>query len=206
MLIGIVDYGMGNLQSVWNAIDYVGGDPLLVTQPDQLDECSHVILPGVGAFGAVMDNLRRTGFDEALRRAVLEQAKPFLGICLGLQVLAKTSDEHGRHDGLGWFDAHVRRFDPKPGLEVPHMGWNDIRVSQDHPVLRGYNRGKPCFYFTHSHYIVCDDSAEVAAWCDHGGEFACAIAHDTMIATQFHPEKSQDNGLRLFENFVAWRP
>jgi glutamine amidotransferase len=198
---------MGNVRSVHNALDMLGIDAVVTADPDVIATAERLILPGVGAFGDAMGNLRTRGLVEVLSREVLEKKKPFLGVCLGMQLLARSSSEHGKHEGLGWFDADVVRFDlPHKGLKVPHMGWNDVATRKAHPLLRGLREDQFVFYFVHSFHVVCRDSDDVVADCEYGHPFAAAIARDNIFATQFHPEKSQDNGLQILRNFSEWAP
>ena len=206
-MIAIVDYGMGNLRSVANAIAYCGAEPQVTDRADDLAEASHLVLPGVGAFGDAMARLSERGLIEPLTEQVLRKGKPLLGICLGMEVLAARSSEHGEHRGLGWFDADVVRLVPRErGLKVPHMGWNTIAAKVDHPVLRGLTPQQLTFYFVHSYHMACRSTGDVVATCDYGGSFAAIVGRDNTIATQFHPEKSQDSGLQLLTNFLRWRP
>jgi glutamine amidotransferase len=206
-MIAIVDYGMGNVRSVHNALDSLGQQAVVSADPAALAAADRLILPGVGAFGDAMANLRSRGLVEVLSCEVLEKRKPFLGICLGLQLLAKSSTEHGRHEGLGWFNAEVVRFElSADGLKIPHMGWNDVTPCQSHPLLAGLNQEQFVFYFVHSFHIVCRDAGDIAASCEYGYPFTAAVARENIFATQFHPEKSQDNGLQVLRNFVEWEP
>jgi imidazole glycerol-phosphate synthase subunit HisH len=198
---------MGNVRSMHNALDMLGIDAVVTADPDVIATAERLILPGVGAFGDAMGNLRTRGLVEVLSREVLEKRKPFLGVCLGMQLLARSSSEHGTHEGLGWFDADVVRFDlPHNGLKVPHMGWNDVATRKVHPLLHGLREDQFVFYFVHSFHVVCRDSDDVVADCEYGYPFAAAIARDNIFATQFHPEKSQDNGLQILRNFSEWAP
>lgn len=207
-MIAIVDYGLGNVQSLMNALDYTGNSAELTRDSAKLLNASHIILPGVGAFGDAMAELEKRNLVDTLRRAVLEQGKPFLGICLGLQLLAQSSTEHGFHQGLGWLDATVGRFalDGASGWKVPHMGWNDIEPAVGHPVLAGLNPKSRDFYFVHSFHISCRQQRDVLATASYGYSFTAAVARNNIVATQFHPEKSQDNGLELLSNFAQWNP
>lgn len=205
--VAIIDYGMGNVRSVANAVDYCGADPVVTADPQEIADASHLILPGVGAFGDAMTNLRRRGLDEVLHREVREKGKPMLGVCLGMQVLAGVSREHGDHQGLGWFDADVVRIIPEtPGLKVPHTGWNEAAPTRSHPIFAGLAKSRLTFYFVHSFHMRCRDEADRLAIFEHGGRFTAAVARDNIVATQFHPEKSQDSGVRLLTNFIRWRP
>jgi imidazole glycerol-phosphate synthase subunit HisH len=206
-LIAILDYGMGNVRSVCNAFEYIGQDAVVTADARAIDDADHLVLPGVGAFGDAMGNLLNRGLVEILERQVFEKGKPLLGICLGLQLLAKRSEEHGTHAGLGWLDACVVRFNGDThGLKVPHMGWNDVRRTGEHPVMRTLSEVQLTFYFVHSFHIVCHSEADVAGTCEYGQTFTAAVAHNNLFATQFHPERSQDNGLQLLTEFVRWNP
>ena len=200
-MIQIIDYEMGNLRSVQKALERAGATAEFCTDPARLDDAAAVVLPGVGAFGDAAALLRSTGFD----RAVLDFAasgRPLLGICLGLQLLLDESDEGGRHEGLGLIPGTVERFESRPGMEIPHMGWNTVSRRGDHPLLTAVPEGEH-FYFVHSHFVRPAEASDVALTCDHGGEFCAAVARGNVFATQFHPEKSQDAGRRLLEAFVA---
>lgn len=207
-MIAVIDYGMGNVRSMTNALYYVGHDAVVTADPKVIDNASHIILPGVGAFGDAMHNITVRGLDAVLRQQVLEKGKPFLGVCLGLQLLAKSSEEHGHHVGLGWFDAEVIKFkfNGNERLKVPHMGWNEVVPRTDHAIFRHLKDTEMTFYFVHSFHIVCRRQSDVAATCDYGLTFAAAVARDNIVATQFHPEKSQDNGIQVLNNFLEWNP
>ncbi|GAB4363887.1 MAG: imidazole glycerol phosphate synthase subunit HisH [Deltaproteobacteria bacterium] len=207
--IGVVDYGMGNLRSVGKALES-GGFPVVVSgSPRELSRCRGIVLPGVGAFRDCMENLRRQDLLPWLREFLAED-RPFLGICLGLQVLFAESEEFGRHEGLGIFPGTVVRFPTEPPApagakgrhrrKVPHMGWNRVSIVQDHPVLRGIPDGT-YFYFVHSYHVVPDDPSLVACRTPYGIEFVSAVARNNLLAVQFHPEKSQAAGLAVLENF-----
>ena len=206
-MIAIIDYGMGNVQSVYNTLEYIGEDAIITRDSDTIDNASHIILPGVGAFRDAMKNLEERSLIEVLNRQVFEKGKPFLGICLGLQLLAKCGYEHGYKSGLGWIDAEVIRFDFKDceKLKIPHVGWNDIQPKINHPIFNNLKQSEFTFYFVHSFHIDCKQKDDVAATCNYGYDFTAAIAKDNIFATQFHPEKSQDNGLQIIQNFVNWR-
>lgn len=206
-MIAIIDYGMGNLRSVFNALTYLGQDVVITSQPYKIRDSSHIILPGVGAFGKAMANLEERGLIGILNQEVLKHGKPFLGICLGLQLLAKCSYEHGFHSGLGWFEGEVNRFKFNGNdLKFPHIGWNNIMLKIEHPFFARLQDGQLTFYFVHSYHITCDKPDNIAATCEYGYEFTAVIAKENIIATQFHPEKSQDSGIQLLENFVRWDP
>lgn len=205
-MIAIVDYGMGNLRSVQKALQRVGADARIVDRPEALDTADKVVLPGVGAFRDAVAHLRSQGFVAPLMR-VIESDRPLLGICLGLQLLFDVSHEDGEQVGLGVFSGQVRRFSfddvtQATRLKVPHMGWNQLRWDASCPLLDGLDQGA-YFYFVHSYYVDPDASTLARATCDYGIEFTAMVWRDNLYATQFHPEKSQQNGMRLLENFSA---
>jgi glutamine amidotransferase len=205
-VIAVVDYDMGNLHSVQFALDRAGGDVRVIRAPEELREAERIVLPGVGAFGECVRNLHASGLLEALTEEVMHKAKPFLGICLGMQVLASQGHEGGLHSGLNWVPGVVRRFDlAAQELKVPHVGWNEVRPCGSQPMFKGF-RKPPAFYFVHSYHLVAEDVRHVAATCDYGGPFTAAVVSGNVFATQFHPEKSQHDGLRLLENFLDWMP
>lgn len=201
--IAIVDYGMGNLHSVANALVAVGGEPVLVDNPEALAAYEQLILPGVGAFGDAARRLESSGLGQALTEQV-NAGKSVMGICLGMQLMCKTSEEGGVHHGLGWFDAHVRLFPETLKVKVPHIGWNNLDFTRAHGVLTDLN-GSPDVYFVHSYRVECTDKHDVLAWSDYGEPFAAMIAHDNVCGLQFHPEKSQRVGLAMLKNFVEGR-
>jgi imidazole glycerol-phosphate synthase subunit HisH len=204
--IGVIDYGMGNLLSVFHALERAGSDVRICRDPSELAEVDRIVLPGVGAFGDCMANLSGRGFVEALQETVIRRKKPILGICLGMQAMARRSYEGGEHPGLGWFDADVVRLRPSdPSLRIPQIGWNDVTCRPGSPLFAGIPE-KPDFYFVHSYYMKCEDPDDVEAACDYGGTVTAAVRKGNIFATQFHPEKSQDYGLRVLENFLKWQP
>ena len=205
-MIGIIDYGMGNVRSVSNALTYLGAEPVVTSDPAVLDECDRLILPGVGAFGDAMSQLRSRGLIPILERQALERAKPMLGICLGMQLLARLSYEHGEHQGLGWFDGEVVRFDGERGIKVPHMGWNTVTLRRPHPLFAGLSAEHLDFYFVHSFHVTCKDPRDVLATTIHGDEVTVAIGRGNVVGVQFHPEKSQDNGMHVLAAFASWVP
>ncbi|MBM4047036.1 MAG: imidazole glycerol phosphate synthase subunit HisH [Planctomycetes bacterium] len=198
----IVDYGMGNLRSVQKALERVGCPAAVVDCPDALDTASKIVLPGVGAFGDAMDGLRQRGLVEPLVRNI-RAGKPFLGICLGLQLLFTKSYEDGEHEGLDLIPGEVVRFDSAahPDLKIPHMGWNRIRKARKVRALAGVG-DDTYMYFVHSYYVRPNDAAVAATRTDYGVPFVSAIEFENLFATQFHPEKSQANGLRILGNFA----
>ncbi|HJQ83033.1 MAG TPA: imidazole glycerol phosphate synthase subunit HisH [Candidatus Binatia bacterium] len=199
--IAIVDYGMGNLRSVQKAFERVGHAADVTRDPDRITAAPGVVLPGVGAFGACMANLTALGLVEPVKGAI-RSGRPFLGICLGMQLLFDESEEFGPIAGLGVLRGRVVRFAPDPARKVPHMGWNGLTVVRRPPALAGIEDGD-YVYFVHSYYPVPADSAVVATTTGYGVDFASSVAQDNVFACQFHPEKSQRIGLRLLENFVG---
>lgn len=200
-MIVIIDYGMGNLRSVQKAFEAVGHRAEIVEDPDRIRAASHVVLPGVGAFADAMAELRRTGMDEAFKEAV-RAGKPCLGVCLGLQLLFTTSFEDGEYTGLDLIPGKVVRFDPRPGLKVPHMGWNTLTVRRPIPLLEGIGED-PSVYFVHSYHAEPDDPADVAATSDYPEPFTAVVNRENLTACQFHPEKSQRVGLAMYANFAG---
>lgn len=200
-MIGIIDYGLGNLRSVAGAVARSGAEPLITSKVSDLEAAEKLILPGVGAFGDGMAKLGRLGLVDALNRLVLEKKRPILGICLGAELMADESDEFGRHRGLGWLRAHVTRMEPR-GLRVPHVGWNEVKQTAP-SVLFADVPDRSLFYFVHSYEIRCDDPALVVGTCEYGGAVTAVLQRDNVYGTQFHPEKSQRHGLTLLQNFLS---
>jgi glutamine amidotransferase len=199
--IAIIDYQMGNLRSVQKGFEKVGHPATITSDPEQLAAADKIVLPGVGAFGDAMAELQRRGLVEPIRAAVAS-GKPFLGICLGLQLLFDVGYEGGEFAGLGILRGKVMRFDLPPEYKVPHMGWNRGTIKRRAPVLEGIEDGA-YFYFVHSYHAVPDDPGVIAIETDYGGPFCAAVWRDNIFATQFHPEKSQETGLKLLKNFAA---
>jgi imidazole glycerol-phosphate synthase subunit HisH len=198
--VAIVDYGMGNLRSVQKAFERLGHAAEVTGDADRIAAAPAVVLPGVGAFGACMANLAGRGLVEPVRRAI-DAGRPFLGICLGMQLLFEESEEFGPVRGLGVLRGRVVRFAPDPARKIPHMGWNQLRVARRAPALDGIDDGA-WVYFVHSYYPVPAEPDVVATTTGYGTEFASSVVRDNVFACQFHPEKSQRVGLRLLENFV----
>ncbi len=201
-MITIVDYGMGNLRSVQKAFEKVGAEAEICADPDKIAKASKLILPGVGAFRDAIQALK----DQSLVEPILEHAqsgKPFLGICLGLQLLFDVSYEDGEYAGLGLIPGKVVRFEDQPDLKIPHMGWNQIERTAEHPILAGVPAHE-YFYFVHSYYVAPDNAEDVAAYTEYGCRFASMVARDNIVASQFHPEKSQNAGLKLLQNFASF--
>ncbi|NOX53952.1 MAG: imidazole glycerol phosphate synthase subunit HisH [Planctomycetes bacterium] len=199
-MITIVDYGMGNLRSVQKAFEKLGVRAEITSDPDQVARAETLVVPGVGAFRDAMDELRRQGLVEPICKHI-QADKPFLGICLGLQLLFDVSYEDGQWEGLGIVPGKVVRFQNQPGLKVPHMGWNSLKVVAESPLLEGVPDGS-YFYFVHSYYVVPEDREVVTAETDYGVWFTSMIRRGNLFATQFHPEKSQRLGLKLLDNFA----
>ncbi|TNE39289.1 MAG: imidazole glycerol phosphate synthase subunit HisH [Alphaproteobacteria bacterium] len=209
----IIDYGSGNLRSAAKAFERAAlnaglSEEIIVSaDPRALSRASRIVLPGVGAFQDCMTGLTAiAGMREALDEAVLRQAKPFFGICVGMQLMAREGIEFGHHPGLGWIDGAVVHLEPSDKtLKIPHMGWNELVIEKAHPVLEDLGAA-PHVYFVHSYHMACADKAHVLASTDYGQKVTAVVGRDNLIGTQFHPEKSQRIGLKLIENFLRWRP
>ncbi len=210
--IALIDYGAGNLHSVKNALGAAGARGVAVTaDPDIVRGAQRIVLPGVGSFRACYEGLTGIpGMVEALEEQVLERGVPFLGICVGLQLLATRGLEHGECPGLGWISGEVRLIERSdPAIRVPHMGWNDVALTR-HPNI-GHHGDSGLIeegeaYFLHSYHFQPEDGRDIAAMTDHGGGLVAAIARDNIIGVQFHPEKSQAYGIALLERFLEWKP
>ncbi len=211
--VAIVDYGSGNLRSAAKAFERAAQDlPLSVivtSEPELVAAARWIVLPGVGAFADCRRGLAAVdGLEAALREAVIARARPFLGICVGMQLMARRGLEHGVHEGLGWIDGEVAALRPQdPGLKIPHMGWNDLAfpAGPRHPVFAGIAQGRHV-YFVHGYGFRSVIPEQVLAVVDYGGPLVAAVGRDNLIGTQFHPEKSQAVGLRLIAGFLAWKP
>jgi glutamine amidotransferase len=201
-MIAVVDYGMGNLRSVQKALERVGAEAEVTRESGKILSARGVVLPGVGAFSACMKNLERYELLEPVRQ-VIQKKKPFLGICLGFQLLFSESQEFGPQKGLDLFHGKVVGFQPRDGLKIPHMGWNRVEKRKDSPFLEGICEGD-YFYFVHSYYVVPEDPSLTATVTPYGTPFVSSIATDHLFACQFHPEKSQELGLRILANFVGF--
>jgi glutamine amidotransferase len=199
-MIAIVDYGMGNLRSVQKGFEKVGQKAIVTGEPSEVAAADKVVLPGVGAFEDCIKELRRKNLVDPVLEAI-HGNRPFLGICLGLQLLFETSYENGEHKGLGVFPGEVVRFQLPKGYSIPHMGWNQLNIRRQAPILAGIAEGTHV-YFVHSYYVVPEDQNIIATETDYGGPFCSMIWHNNVFATQFHPEKSQADGLRILKNFA----
>ena len=200
LMITIVDYQMGNLRSVQKGIEKVGGEAKISSDPQEIATADKLILPGVGAFKDAIDEIRRRDLESAILEFI-DSGKPFLGICLGLQLLFERGLENGEHRGLGVFAGDVIRFDIDANLKVPHMGWNTVTKKNDSPLIQHIEDGTH-FYFVHSYHVKPADDSIIALECDYGGPFCAMVWKDNVFATQFHPEKSQANGLSLLDHFA----
>ncbi len=216
MSVAIIDYGSGNLHSAAKAFEYAARasqhpQPIIVTNdPDRVFRADRIVLPGVGAFADCRRGLDAVdGMVEAMTEAVRVKARPFFGICVGMQLMAERGLEYETTDGLGWIGGDVEKIAPRDeSLKIPHMGWNTLTQMSEHPVLEGLALGAEGrhAYFVHSYHLNAKDGREVVARCDYGGPVTAIVARDTMLGTQFHPEKSQRFGLSLIANFLRWKP
>lgn len=200
-LVGIVDYRSGNILSIENAFLHLGARVTLIRTETEIAPVTHLILPGVGAFGHCAEKLAATGLIEPLRRATFDEKKPLLGICVGMQLLADHGEEAGGHDGLGWVGGRVGAMHaPSPEIRIPHVGWNDVRFEEDFGAFRAGD--SPDFYFDHSFAYSSPRRGRVIGSCDHGGRFAAIVRDGNIVAAQFHPEKSQASGMRFLTGFL----
>ncbi len=223
--VAVIDYGSGNLRSAAKAFQHVAesegleADVIITSRAEDVARADRIVLPGQGAFGDCIGGLKNVdGMIAALEEAVLQKARPFFGICVGMQLMASRGLEHGVHQGLGWIEGDVVRMTPSdPALKIPHMGWNTLDITTQgraHPVLRGITQKgvdgasghAPHFYFVHSFMVQLRDQRQALAECGYGGSFTAIIGRDNMIGTQFHPEKSQEDGLMLIRDFLLWKP
>lgn len=212
MSVAIIDYGSGNLRSAGKAFECAANElGLKVSVTDRAEDlvtASHIVLPGVGSFADCKQGLiSLPGVVEALCQAVIFEGRPFLGICVGMQLLADVGREHGEHKGLAWIEGEVSRLTPSDEkLKIPHMGWNDLHIkAADHPFFSGVEQGSHV-YFVHSYGFKCSNPGDVLASVDYGGPIAAVVGCENVIGTQFHPEKSQSTGLKMITNFLKWRP
>ena len=216
MSVVIIDYGSGNLHSAAKAFERASTESetnrsiKVSADPHEVRRASHIVLPGVGAFGDCKAGLAAIdGMIETLEETVHREARPFLGICVGMQLMAERGLEHGLTEGFGWVGGEVRAIEPDdPELKIPHMGWNTLSVDARHPLLEGIEVGDQGqhAYFVHSYHLAADDEADVVAHADYGGPVTAMVGRDNMVGTQFHPEKSQKLGLKMIANFLKWTP
>jgi glutamine amidotransferase len=206
MTVAIIDYGSGNLRSVAKAFEHVADAKKvhITDTPQPLAEASHIVLPGVGSYGDCMRGLKAlSGMIPALCEQVLERKKPFLGICVGMQMLFERGHEHGIHEGLGWLKGEVVPIKCAPPLRVMHMGWNELDIRSAHPLFHGIGKGDHA-YFVHSYHARCSNASDLLASVDYGQSLAAVVGQDNIMGTQFHPEKSQATGLQLLKNFLGF--
>jgi len=203
-MLAIIDYNMGNVRSIMNSFDLLGEEVCITDDPKKISDSDAIILPGVGAFSDGMNNLKEKNLIQVLEKEVMEKKKPYLGICLGLEFLAEKSFEGGTHEGLGWIKGEVIRIEPnEPSFKIPHIGWNDTKIIKEDILLNEIQ--DPVYYYLHSYYLNVDDSEKkyITSICNYGGVDITATIHkDNIFATQFHPEKSQETGLKLLKNFL----
>ena len=205
----IIDYGAGNVESVLNALSFVKNNEnfLVSNKPSDIRAANHLILPGVGAFGDCMDGLKSVeGLLPEIRKQVLVEKKPFLGICVGMQVLSSIGHENGEHQGLGFINGKVEKITAQEGLKIPHMGWNEIMLKPTkHPALKDVKNGEH-FYFANSYHFICQNENNVLAQVEYGSKINAIVAKENILGIQFHPEKSGEAGLLILKNFLNWRP
>ena len=205
MKIALIDYGSGNLQSAYKALELVSNSKtkvFITSNSKDLLKADKIILPGVGAFADCIKGLKSiSGMIDVLNEVVLEKKKPFLGICIGMQLLATKGKEKGDHDGLGWIKGKVIKIKKIKKIKIPHMGWNTVKVISKHPILK---RKKFESYFVHSYNFICKNKKNIIATCDYQQKITAIVGKENIIGTQFHPEKSQKIGLEILKNFVSW--
>jgi glutamine amidotransferase len=199
-MVAIIDYGAGNLQSVKKALDFLGFESVITQDSNVIESASHVILPGVGSFGDAMASIKQRGLEDIIKKSA-DGSKPFLGICLGLQLLFESSEESPNVDGLGIFKGNIVKIPRDNGIKVPHMGWNSIELKQTNGIFENVKQDS-YVYFVHSYYLKNAEPDVVAATTHYGVDIQCAVQHGKVCATQFHPEKSGDVGLQLLRNFM----
>lgn len=204
-MIGVLDYGMGNLMSVRNSLENLFFESKVISSPDDFSDITHLIIPGVGAFPEAIRNIKEQGYLTPIRQFANE-GKPLLGICLGMQLLANGGDEVTQTEGLGLINGWIKKMKPD-GLSVPHIGWNELRFIQDHPIFEGVKKTSDV-YFVHSFYFDAYDNSNIVTTTDYGFDFVSVVKNDrgNVVGTQFHPEKSQKQGLRILENFAKMKP
>ena len=200
-MIAIIDYGAGNLQSVKKAFDFIGAESVITDNPEIINACDRILLPGVGSFGDAMDSMHKSGLVETVKQNALS-GKPFLGICLGLQLLFEESEESPGVKGLGIFKGKIKKFSPDMGLKIPHIGWNSLEIKQKNTLFKNVPENS-YVYFVHSYYLHAEDEEDVATVTNYGIDFHSAVGKNNIFATQFHPEKSGDVGLQILKNFAS---
>ncbi len=200
-MIAIIDYGAGNLQSVKKALDFIGAENVITDNPETINSCDKILLPGVGSFGDAMDSMSQKGLVETVKENALS-GKPFLGICLGLQLLFEESEESPGVKGLGIFKGKIKKFPNDMGLKIPHIGWNSLEIRQNDTLFKDIPENS-YVYFVHSYYLHAEDESDIATVTNYGIDFHSAVGKDNIFATQFHPEKSGDVGLQILKNFAS---
>lgn len=204
--VHLVDTGVNNLLSICNALEMAGANLEICRTPEELSEADRIVLPGVGAYRDCIGGLVNGGFVPTLNELIFQKKLPILGICVGMQMMARRSYEGGEYEGLGWFEADVVKIQPDDAkLRVPQIGWNSTTFRAGEPLAVGLPQN-PDLYYVHSYYLKCDNPEDIAATCDYGLAVTSSVRKNNIVATQFHPEKSQDFGLRVLENFLQWRP
>lgn len=200
-MIVVVDYGAGNLRSMINKLERLGVDAVVSQKPEIILKADKLILPGVGFFSTGMENLKKYKLVDVLNKTVLERKIPILGICLGMQLFSKRSEE-GNAEGLGWIDGEVKKFNfTKNPLKIPHIGWNSLKIQRKNPLLDGISKSAQ-FYFVHSYHICCNNKKDIIANTNYGYDFTSAVNHENIYGVQFHPEKSHQYGMRIISNFL----
>ena len=200
-MIAIIDYGAGNLQSVKKAFDFIGAESVITDNPEIINACDRILLPGVGSFGDAMDSMAKSGLVETVKQNALS-GKPFLGICLGLQLLFEESEESLGVKGLGIFKGKIKKFSSDMGLKIPHIGWNSLEIKQKDGIFKNIPDNS-YVYFVHSYYLQAEDKNDIATVTNYGISFHSAVGKNNLFATQFHPEKSGDVGLQILRNFAS---
>lgn len=201
-MIGVINYGMGNLASVQNALNYIQIPNRIIDEPHEIHKCNRVIIPGVGAFGEAMRRISKSGFAIELKEFAINRQQPVLGICLGMQILLESSTEHGVHQGLGFINGQVDFLgETIIDLTVPHIGWNEVHASQNSTLFNGIAEEERIFYFVHSYYCQINEPAALTGHINYGFDFDVLFEYGNLYGVQFHPEKSQQSGLRLLKNF-----
>lgn len=200
-MIAIIDYGAGNLQSVKKALDFIGAESVITDDPKVIMSADKILLPGVGSFGDTMDSMEKNGLVETVKECA-QSGKPFLGICLGLQLLFEESEESPGVKGLGIFKGKIRKFSPDMGLKIPHIGWNSLSIKQKDGIFKDIPENS-YVYFVHSYYLLAEDENDIATVTNYGIDFHSAVGKNNIFATQFHPEKSGDVGLQILRNFAS---
>lgn len=200
-MIAIIDYGAGNLQSVKKAFDFIGAESVITDNPEIINACDRILLPGVGSFGDAMDSMAKSGLVDTVKQNALS-GKPFLGICLGLQLLFEESEESPGVKGLGIFKGKIKKFSSDMGLKIPHIGWNSLEIKQKDGIFKNIPENS-YVYFVHSYYLHAEDKNDIAAITNYGIDFHSAVGKNNIFATQFHPEKSGDVGLQILRNFAS---